>query len=80
MAFIRTKTARAGGNEYHYLVESYRNKDGQPRQRHLKYLGKLTGTGHLNASIRRNEARELWEELNEIEAAFFGDDDFADCD
>lgn len=38
MAFVRTK--KVGDTRYQYLVESYRDKDGKPRQRHKKYLGK----------------------------------------
>ena len=30
---------RQGGSVYAYLMESYRNEDGEPRNKRLKYLG-----------------------------------------
>ncbi|MFP4197293.1 MAG: hypothetical protein ACLFS6_06535 [Methanomassiliicoccales archaeon] len=39
MAFIIRKWIHDCG-PYYYLVESYRNQDGEPRLRNLKYLGK----------------------------------------
>jgi hypothetical protein len=37
--FIRHKQARPGGNWKYYIVESYRNAMGEPRQRIIRYLG-----------------------------------------
>jgi hypothetical protein len=39
--------------EYYYLVESYRNEQGQPRQRKLLYLGKYKPT--LEKAIQEYE-------------------------
>ena|ERR1035437_5427938 len=52
--FVRIKMIR--GKPHHYLVQSYRDEWGQPRQRDLAYLGKHSTTGdrisYLNKQLR----------------------------
>ncbi len=78
MAYIRTKQHREGGNYYHYIVESKRDALGRPRQKVVKYLGKMSISSATAGSILRNLAIGELEALTDIEAAFFGDNDFAE--
>jgi hypothetical protein len=38
MAYVITK--QRNGQNYHYLVEKYRDAEGRQKVRHLQYLGK----------------------------------------
>ncbi len=63
--FVRWKKRKLKGkwwdrdvkfSRYAYLVESYRDKSGQPRQRYLSYLGSIGGDKQLSSWI----AQEFW--------------------
>lgn len=62
MAFIRTKNIK--GNEYYYLVESYR-KNGRMHQRTIKYLGKKKPTEKEIQRIIEKKNQEKKQESND---------------
>lgn len=46
------KVSQSGGHRYARLVESFRNEEGQPRQRTLATLGRLSPGGDVDRLIR----------------------------
>ena len=62
--FVRTKMIR--GKLRHYLVESYRNDRGQPRQRVLAYLGDHA-TPHARIAYLRKHLRTWHRQLSNAE-------------
>lgn len=58
--FIRTKTVETDGKTYQYaqLVESYRNEQGQPRQRLIASLGRLSEIEIENLKVALKAGKE----------------------
>lgn len=58
--FVRTKTVEKDGKTYQYaqLVESYRNEHGQPRQRLIASLGKLSEIEVENLKLALKAAKD----------------------
>ena len=58
------KVTKSGSRRYAQLVESFRNDDGQPRQRTICTLGRLDSGGAVDvliASLRRAQGQEVAE-------------------
>ena len=55
--FLRIKTR--GKNQYIYIVRSYRDREGQPRQVTVRYLGSTDPSRKSPGALTMDEARRL---------------------